>query len=134
MDIAAMRARVAEALVARLATVRPDGRPHVVPCCFVLSDEVLYSAVDAKPKSTRALRRLDNIRADPSVAVLVDHYADDWETLWWVRLDGRARIVDSGSEFDQALQLLAAKYEQYVRDPPLGPVIAVDITRWQAWP
>jgi PPOX class probable F420-dependent enzyme len=134
MDITTMRARVAQSPVARLATVRSDGRPHVVPCCFVLSDEVLYSAVDAKPKSTRALRRLDNIRADPSVAVLVDHYADDWETLWWVRLDGRARVVDSGPEFDHALGLLAAKYEQYRRDPPLGPAIAVDITGWQAWP
>ena len=129
-----MRERVAQARVARLATVRRDGRPHLVPCCFVLSDEVLYSAVDAKPKSTRALRRLDNVRTNPSAAMLVDHYADDWKTLWWVRLDGRARVIDSGPEFDHALQLLAVKYGQYQRDPPLGPVVAIDITRWQAWP
>ena len=134
MDATTMRARVAQAPVARLATVRPDGRPHVVPFCFALSDEVLYSAVDAKPKSTRALRRLDNIRDNSSASVLVDHYADDWETLWWVRLDGRARIIDSGPEFDRALGLLALKYEQYLRDRPLGPVIAVHIIRLQAWP
>ncbi len=116
-----MRARVEQARVARLATVRPDGRPHVVPCCFVLSNEVLYSAVDAKPKSTSALRRLDNIRAVPWIAMLVDHYADDWAALWWIRIDGRARVIDSGPEFDHALQLLAGKYEQYLRDmPPPG--------------
>ena len=118
MDITTMRARVEQARVARLATVRPDGRPHVVPCCFVLSDEVLYSAVDAKPKSTVALRRLDNVRAVPWAAMLVDHYADDWAALWWVRIDGRARVIDSGPEFDHALQLLAGKYEQYLRDAP----------------
>lgn len=134
MDITTMRARVAQARVARLATVRPDGRPHVVPCCFVLSDEVLYSAVDAKPKSTRALRRLDNVRGVPSAAMVVDHYDDDWATLWWVRLDGRARIIESGPEFEHALQLLAGKYEQYLRDRPPGPVIAIDVTEWRAWP
>ena len=95
-----MRARVEQARVARLATARPDGRPHVVPCCFILSNEVLYSAVDAKPKSTVALRRLDNIRAVPWVAMLFDHYADDWAALWWIRIDGRARVIDSGPEFD----------------------------------
>ena len=129
-----MRARVEHARVARLATVRTDGRPHVVPCCFVLSDEVLYSAVDTKPKSTVALQRLDNIRANPSAVMLVDHYADDWAALWWVRIDGRARVIDSGPEFDHALQLLAGKYEQYLREAPQGPVIAIDVTGWRAWP
>ena len=129
-----MRARVAQARVARLATVRPHGRPHLVPCCFVLSDEVLYSAVDTKPKSTVALRRLDNIRAVPWAAMLIDQYDDDWTALWWVRIDGRARLIDSGPEFDHALQLLAEKYEQYLRDTPPGPVIAIDVTGWRAWP
>ncbi|MEY2523839.1 MAG: hypothetical protein QOJ66_2404 [Ilumatobacteraceae bacterium] len=134
MDITTMRARVEQARVAHLATVGPGGRPHVVPCCFVLSGEVLYSAVDAKPKSTVALRRLENVRAVPWVGVLVDHYADDWSALWWIRIDGRARVIDSGPEFDHALQLLAGKYEQYLRDAPPGPVIAIDVKGWRAWP
>ena len=135
MDITTMKARVELARVGRLATVRPDGRPHVVPCCFVLSDEVLYSPVDAKPKSTVALRRLDNIRAVPWAVMLVDHYDDDdWAALRWVRIDGRARVIDSGPEFDHALQLLAGKYEQCLRDAPRGPVIAIDVTGWWAWP
>ena len=129
-----MRTRVEQARVARLATVRADGRPHVVPCCFVLSGEVLYSAVDAKPKSTRALRRLDNIRANPPVVMLVDHYADDWAALWWVRIDGSARVIDSGTEFDHAIRLLTGKYEQYRHTAPPGPVVAIDITGWRAWP
>jgi PPOX class probable F420-dependent enzyme len=134
MDITTMRERVEHARVARLATVGLDSRPHVVPCCFVLVKEVLYSAVDAKPKSTLALRRLDNVRAAPWVAMLVDHYDDDWAALWWIRIDGMARVIDSGPEFDQALLLLADKYEQYVRNPPPGPVIAIDVTGWRAWP
>ena len=134
MDITTIRARVEQARVARLATVRADGRPHLVPCCFVLNNEVLYSAVDAKPKSTVALRRLDNIRAVPSVAMLVDYYDDDWAALWWIMIDGRARVIDSGPEFDHALQLLAGKYEQYLRNAPPGPVIAIDVTGWRAWP
>ena len=85
-----MRARLEAAPIGRLATVRPDGRPHLVPCCFAVVGETVFSAVDAKPKSTLALQRLANIRSQPSVTVLVDHYAADWSTLWWVRVDGRA--------------------------------------------
>ena len=76
-----------------LATTRPDGRPHVVPCCFVLSGSVLYSAVDSKPKSSKALQRVRNIRALPLAALLVDHYAEDWSVLWWIRVDGTARLA-----------------------------------------
>jgi PPOX class probable F420-dependent enzyme len=129
-----MRRRVAEARVGRLATVRPDGRPHVVPCCYVLDGETVYSAVDAKPKSTLALRRLANLRANPSASLLVDHYDEDWSQLWWVRLDGQGRVVESGDERDQALGRLAARYEQYRQVTPPGPVVAVDVDRWTAWP
>jgi len=133
-----MRRRVEEARVGRLATVTPDALPHVVPCCFVSSFDatgtVVYSAVDAKPKSSLALRRIDNLRANPAAALLVDHYADDWSTLWWVRVDGTARILESGTERDDALALLVDKYEQYRKEPPPGPVIALDVTAWRAWP
>ena len=125
---------MAEAAVGRLATVTADNRPHIVPCCFTLSGDVVYSAVDHKPKSTRQLRRLTNLRANPRAALLVDHYDDDWAALWWIRIDGSARIIDSGPEFDHALQLLATKYEQYLRNAPPGPVIAIDVTGWRAWP
>ena len=129
-----MRSRVEAARVGHLATVTPDGAPHIVPCCFALVDGVVYSAVDAKPKSTLALRRLDNLRANPSTSLLVDHYAEDWSTLWWVRVDGAGRVVDGGAERDAALQHLSEKYEQYRRDEPPGPVVAIDVTGWRAWP
>jgi PPOX class probable F420-dependent enzyme len=133
-----MRQRVAEARVGRLATVTSSAAPHIVPCCFALSDGVVYSAVDAKPKSTLALRRLANIEANPNVSLLVDHYAEDWSTLWWVRVDGRARLLDGSTddvhERDDALVLLTAKYEQYRDSPPPGAVIALDITGWRSWP
>jgi len=80
-----MRERAAGAKVAHLATLRPDGTPHVVPCCFVLDRDTIYSAIDTKSKSTLKLQRLENLRRHPAVAVLIDHYDDDWAELWWVR-------------------------------------------------
>jgi PPOX class probable F420-dependent enzyme len=134
MNEATMRRRVGEARVGRLATVTAQGRPHVVPCCFALDHDVVYSVVDAKPKSTLALRRLDNLRAHPFAALLIDHYEDDWTALWWVRLDGGGRVVEGGNERDEAIAQLTAKYDQYRRDVPPGPVVAIDVAQWRGWP
>jgi PPOX class probable F420-dependent enzyme len=132
-EAAEMRERVREARVARLATVDADGRPHLVPICFALDGDVLYSAVDQKPKRSKRLKRLENIRTNPQVAVLVDHYDDDWTRLWWVRLDGTARVLEGGPEREHALALLREKYAQYRSELPTGPVIAVRVERWQGW-
>jgi PPOX class probable F420-dependent enzyme len=129
-----MRARVRDAPVGRLATVTPDGRPHVVPCCYALVDDTVFTAVDGKPKTTRALARLDNVRATGHASLLVDHYDDDWSVLWWVRIDGDARVLDDGDEREQGLDALVAKYEQYRRTPPAGAVIAISVRHWRAWP
>lgn len=127
------RRRVTGARIARLATIDPDGRPHVVPICFVLSGDTLYSAVDRKPKRSRELRRLANVRARPQATVLVDHYDEDWCRLWWIRLRGAARVLEAGAEADRALALLAGKYPQYRDEPPDGPVLALDVDEWRAW-
>ena len=119
--------------MATLGTIASDGRAHLVPITFTLQDDVLYSAVDDKPKSTRSLARLANIEADARVSVLVQHYEDDWTRLWWVRVDGVARALGAGEERDEALRALASKYERYREDPPTGQVIAVDASRWTGW-
>ena len=116
--------------VARLATVGADGRPHVVPICFALDGDTLYTAVDEKPKSTRRLRRLANIEANPRVEVVVDRWDEDWSQLWWVRLGGRAEIVERD---ERALELLQAKYEQYRDQPPAGPFLVVAIDSRREW-
>jgi PPOX class probable F420-dependent enzyme len=134
VDDATMRRRVADARVARLATVTADSHPHVVPCCFTLEHDTIFTAVDGKPKSTLALRRLDNIRAHPHASLLVDHYEDDWSALWWIRIDGPARVIEDGAERMRALTLLAGKYPQYEATPPAGAVIRIDATTWRAWP
>lgn len=128
-----MRELIEQSRVARLATVTPGLQPHVVPVAFALVDGVVYTAVDQKPKRTMELVRIRNVVAHPDVSVLADHYDDDWSKLWWVRLDGVARILRQGDEHDSALGALAAKYEQYRDTPPEGPVIAVDVTRWRGW-
>ena len=126
-------ARLSEARVARLATTDPDGRPHLVPIVFALEGDTLYSAVDRKPKRSSTLRRIENARARPEVTILVDHYEDDWAGLWWIRLRGRARVLDDGDERDHALALLREKYPQYRSEPPDGPVLAVDGTETREW-
>lgn len=122
--------RFATARVARLATVDASGAPHLVPIVFAVVGDVIHSAVDAKPKRTRRLRRLANIAAEPRVSLLADHYDDDWSTLWWVRADGVARVL----EFSEAgLAALTARYPQYRETPPAGPFLMVTVQRWSAW-
>ena len=128
-----MRDRVLHARVARLGTIDPHGRPHVVPICFVLAGDTVFSAVDEKPKRSRDLQRLRNIRVHPRVALLVDEWDEDWSRLWWVRLRGEARILDGGPERERAIELLVEKYEQYRAHPPQGDVIAIDVDEWREW-
>jgi PPOX class probable F420-dependent enzyme len=129
--------RLRAARVGRLATVTPEGSPHVVPLVFVVLERggglVAYWVVDEKPKRSRRLQRLRNIETNPTVAILVDEYSDDWGRLWWVRADGTGRVVRSRSERVAALDALHAKYQQYAITPPNGPVVAVDIERVTGW-
>jgi PPOX class probable F420-dependent enzyme len=121
---------LAAARVGHLATVTPDGRPHVVPVCFAVHAGRIVTAVDAKPKGTKALARLANVRATRRASLLVDCYDDaDWSRLWWVRVDGAAEVLES----DAALDALAAKYPQYREQRPPGPVIAITPERWRSW-
>lgn len=133
MDPAALRQRFASGRVARLATVDDDGRPHIVPVVFALDGDMVYFAVDQKPKRTTRLQRLRNIASNPSVSLLVDHYEDSWDLLWWVRADGTARVLEPGDRAQHALALLTERYSQYESEPPPGPVVAIAVERWTGW-
>ena len=132
MTSAQARARFAAARVARLATADAAGHPHLVPVVFAVDGDRVYTVVDAKPKRTRLLRRLRNVEENPAVALLVDHYDDaDWDALWWVRADGRGRVLDPAvEEARRAVGLLAARYPQ---QRAAGAVLAVDVERWSGW-
>lgn len=128
------RRRFAAARVARLATVSAEGAPHVVPIVFAVDADVVYSAVDAKPKASPRLQRLRNVEANPRVSLLVDEYDEDWQRLWWVRADGTARIVESGAEREHAVELLSTKYSQYAGMPDaFGAVVVISVDRWRTW-
>lgn len=136
------KAQVCPVPVARLATSTPDGTPHLVPVVFALGArrpaeatgaDVIYTAVDAKRKTTQRLRRLANLEHNPRASVLVDSYADDWTQLWWVRADGVAAIHRDGEVMRAAYRLLRAKYAQYQSIPLNGPVIAIAVQRWASW-
>lgn len=134
LDAAEQRARLAAAPVARLATLRPDGAPRLVPVTFVLLDGLVCSAVDeVKPKTTTRLARLADVRRDPRVGLVVDHYAEDWSTLWWVRVDGTAAVHEDGELRDRALGALGAKYRPYGAAPPDGVVLVITPSRWTGW-
>ena len=125
--------RLSAARSARLATANADGTPHLVPIVFAYDDGHIYSAIDQKPKSTVNLKRLRNIRENPHVSVLVDHYSDDWDQLWWVRADGTARVLEAGASHERAIDLLVEKYDQYQDRRPKGPVVDVEVDRVLGW-
>jgi PPOX class probable F420-dependent enzyme len=129
-----VRRRVANSRVGRLATITAQGDPHIVPVCFAVDDTRIFTAVDHKPKTTTALKRFDNVRSHPRASLLIDFWDEDWSQLWWVRADGRARVLEGGPEFDGALGVLRDKYRtQYGLEGPTGPVIAIDVDRWVGW-
>jgi PPOX class probable F420-dependent enzyme len=127
----------AESRVARLATVDETGYPHLVPVCYATDGSAYYSALDAKPKRVAPgrLRRVRNIRANPRVALLFDHYEEDWGRLRYVMVQGRAEVLSEGPEWSAARGLLRAKYPQYVAMPLAEDGLMIKITpeRVTAW-
>jgi PPOX class probable F420-dependent enzyme len=133
VETAELRRRFASGPVARLSTVRPDGRPHVVPIVFALVGDTVFSAVDAKPKRSTDLQRLVNVRSEPRCALLVDHYDDDWRQLWWVRADGHGEVVDVPPAGHPGIEALVQRFSQYRDEPPSGPLLVVTVQRWTGW-
>ena len=137
VDKAAATAWLSGQRVARFASADASGAPHVIPVCFTLDPAAasLYITVDEKPKDrSRPLKRVRNIMENPQVALVADHYAEDWNQLGWVMVRGAAEVLDTGPEHDAAQVLLREKYRQYLSMAlePL-PVIAIRIARWAWW-
>jgi PPOX class probable F420-dependent enzyme len=125
-----------DARVARLGTADTAGRPLVVPVCYAFDGAWIYSAIDRKPKRTRELRRVRNIRENPHVSLVVDEYHEEWRRLCWVIVEGRADSLTGGPEFAQAMDLLVAKYPQYRTlgfERETGTVIRVTPERLLTW-
>jgi len=124
---------LADARVGHLATLRPDGLPHVVAVTHALVGNSVVSMIDHKPKTTQHLQRLVNIENNPAVSLLADHYSEDWDALWWVRIDGRAAIHHDGPIWEQASAALVAKYPQYRKMPPQGAAVSASIDSVTWW-
>ena len=132
LSAADARARFAAARVARLATADGRGAPHLVPVTFAVRDGLVVFAIDHKPKTTTALRRLANIAENPQVSFLADGYDEDWTRLWWARADGTARVA-ADSERDGFVAWLAEKYPQYAERPPEHAVVVTEVRVWRGW-
>lgn len=135
LPAAVARQRFAAARVAVLGTVDAAGVPHLVPVTFALAGDILWTAVDGKPKAGAGgpLRRHANVRARPAVSLLVQHWSEDWSLLWWVRADGRAVVTDEPATVDRAVAALRRRYDQYQAVPVGGPVIEVSVLAWRGW-
>jgi PPOX class probable F420-dependent enzyme len=127
------RVLLSRARVATLATINELATARLVPFCFVLDGDVVWSVVDDKPKRSRELRRLSDIGRTPAVTILAHNWDEDWGRLWWVRVDGSARVVDEAGELERAIGLLSAKYPQYKQLRPPGPALAIHIERIIGW-
>lgn len=126
--------RFSEARRAILSSVNADGTPHLVPIVFARVDDTLVTAIDWKPKSTQKLKRLENIRADPAVSLIVDNYSENWKDLWWIRAGGSAEVIDADTDRGRtAIAALVKKYEHYTPTPPDGPVIVISKLSWRSW-
>jgi PPOX class probable F420-dependent enzyme len=120
--------------VGRLATIAYDGRPHLVPVCYAFHEGRFFVAVDEKPKRGGELARVRDIKRDPRVTLLMDHYADDWEQLAWVRIDGLAAVFPRGEVEPEGLAALRARYPQYEAMALEGlPLIVVGPERHVSW-
>ncbi len=122
--------------VGHLATADANGRPHVIPFCFVCDGGIIYSVLDAKPKSAdlRSLRRVRNILANPRVSVVIDHYESDWSRLWYLLVHGSAELLEQCPEQAAAISLLRDKYQQYREmDLEYSPVIKITPERATGW-
>lgn len=126
------RQRFVDARVLHLSTADAEGRPHLVPATFTVVGDRVAIAVDHKPKRHSNLKRLRNIQENPAVSLLVDHFDEDWEQLWWVRADGWARVLEN-TDADELVQALLSKYDQYRDRRPSGPVIEIQVSRWSGW-
>ena len=128
------RRRLMAARIARLATVRADGRPHVVPVVFAFDGEVVRTIADPKPKRGLDLLRHRNIAVNPAVSLLVDEYTESWQAIWWVRVDGEGRVVEDGPERVEAISQLRAKYPQYAEwTEPFGAATIIRVDRITSW-
>lgn len=112
---------------------RGTAGPRLFPIVFAAIGDRIVTAIDDKPKTTARLKRLEDISTDPRVALLADHYEDDWTALWWVRADGLAEVIEKGAAHRAAIDQLAARYQQYRPNRPTGAVIAITVTRWSGW-
>jgi len=133
---AKLKSLITDSSIAYLSTVSHKGHPHIVPICFVLLDQNFYSLLDNKPKNVQILklRRVQNIISNPKVALIVNHYEDDWDKLWHVLIKGNGSIVANEVERRAAIKSLKQKYEQYLHmDVDLNPVIKIRPTNIVSW-
>ena len=127
---------LARAQVGRLATADANGAPHVIPVCYAVMNGKIYSVLDQKPKraTLTRLRRVRNILVNPQVSLVVDHYEENWERLWYILISGHAELLEEGEERPAAILVLREKYAQYrAMNIDHNPVIKITPSHVVSW-
>ena len=131
------RALLESARVARLATADPKARPHVIPFCYALDGDAIVFVVDEKPKAEgRTLKRIRNLGENPSVALVVDHWDEDWSRLEYVLVQGEAAVVDDEKIWARAIERLRERYPQYramTLEPARNAIVRIEVRRVHHW-
>lgn len=137
VQLSSIQARLlAGARIGHLSTSDTTGAAHVIPVCYAFDGHSIYSVLDQKPKRTSLtrLRRVKNILANPQVALVVDHYEEEWTRLWYILVTGHAELLVEGDEREQAIVKLREKYQQYRdMDIDLNPVIKITPVKVVSW-
>lgn len=116
-----------------LGTLGTDGGPHILPVCFTWAGDVIWTAIDGKPKARAEQQRVKDIQANPRISFTVDRWDEDWSRLAWLQARGTARILPEGPEASKAIEALISKYAQYLDTPISGPVIRLEVEKWVGW-
>ena len=107
-----------------------DNTPHVVPIVFVRIDQLLFSPIDGKPKSKQQLRRIRNLERNPVCSLSIDHYSENWNELWWLRLDCRASVIPMNDDIARGLK---EKYRNYESISVGESAISLAIHNYRFW-
>lgn len=112
-----------------LATVHSRRGVDAVPVVFAVYGSTVVVPVDrVKDKRSARLQRVANLAADPRCVLLVDHYDEDWSTLWWVRVHARA-VLDVAP----AVAALAARFPAYREPGAVAATISLHPTEVLGW-
>ncbi|MCS4541414.1 MAG: pyridoxamine 5'-phosphate oxidase family protein [Euryarchaeota archaeon] len=111
--------------ICRLATSSKNV-PHVVPVCYILSNNFFYIATDYGTKKYK------NILENKKVALVIDTYFPRHAVL----IEGKAEILERGEEYRKVYGLFYKKFSWVRKDPwkeGEAPILKINVLKKISW-